>query len=103
MSAKIIPTPAARLDLDRIFSYFVAKNRPHVAAQFNDAFEETLAFIADFPEMGVPLDSKKKRLAGMRIKPIRRFKKYLIYYRVQTDGVYIMRIFHGHQDIESLL
>jgi plasmid stabilization system protein ParE len=103
MSVKVIPTIAARLDLDRIFTYFVEQQRPDLAAQFNDAFEETLGFIADFPELGIPLDSEKKRLANVRIKPVHGFGKYLAYYRVSADGVYVLRVFHGHQDIETLL
>jgi plasmid stabilization system protein ParE len=62
-----------------------------------------LAFIANFPELGIPLDSERKRLANIRIKPIRGFEKYLAYYRMQGDGVYILRVFHGHQDIENRL
>jgi toxin ParE1/3/4 len=71
--------------------------------RFNEAFEETLAFIADFPELGFPHDSDKKRLAKVRIKPIHGFEKYLAFYRVESAGVYILRVFHGHQDIENLL
>ena len=103
MSSQVIPTVAARLDLDGIFTYFVEQNRPDVAARFNDAFEETLAFIAEFPDLGVPLDSEKKRLANVRIKPVHGFEKYLVYYRGTADGVYVLRVFHGHQDIENFL
>jgi toxin ParE1/3/4 len=103
MSVIVIPTLLARLDLDRIFAYFVEQKEPDVAARFNEAFEETLAFIAEFPELGIPHDSEKKRLAGVRIKPIHGFEKYLAFYRVAADGVYVLRIFHGHQDIENLL
>lgn len=60
MSVKVIPTVAARLDLERIFAYFVADKRPDLASSFNKAFEEMLGFIADFPELGIPLDSNKK-------------------------------------------
>ena len=103
MSVKILPTVVARMDLDRIFTHFVEQNRPDVAARFNDAFEETLAFIAEFPELGGPLDSEHHRLANVRIKPIHGFEKYLAYYRVSAEGIFVLRVFHGHQDIEKLL
>ena len=75
MSIKVIPTVAARLVLDRIFTYFVEQQRPDLAVQFNDAFEKTLGSIADSPELGIPLDSEKKRWASVRIKPVRGFEK----------------------------
>ena len=70
MKAKVIPTLLARLDLDRIFAYFVAQQRQDIVERFNDAFEETMAFLSDFPEAGFPLDSDRPRLANIRIKPV---------------------------------
>lgn len=103
MSAYVIPTMAARDDLQRILVYFLDENEPNVAARFANAYEETVRFIGDFPELGIPWESAEPRLNNVRVKLIHGFEKYLVFYRLSGDRAYILRIFHGHQNIENLL
>ncbi len=103
MSVHINRTVASREDLQRIFTYFLDQKVPEVAARFLDAYEETLNFLADFPELGSPWESDRKRLANVRVKSIRGFERYLVFYRFSVHGLHVLRIFHGHQDIENLL
>ncbi|WP_309745488.1 MULTISPECIES: type II toxin-antitoxin system RelE/ParE family toxin [unclassified Chamaesiphon] len=35
--------------------------------------------------------------------PIKGFKKYLIFYRLQVDEIDVMRVLHGAQELESIL
>jgi toxin ParE1/3/4 len=103
MSINVVRTTGSRLDLRRILDYFLSQNEPTVATRFLAAFEETLQWIADFPELGGPWESDVARLKDLRVKPIQGFEKYLIFYRVTERGAMIMRLFHGHQDIENSL
>jgi plasmid stabilization system protein ParE len=103
MSVNVIETTASRNDLRRILEYFLNQNEPEVAARFVDAYDETLRFIAEFPAMGIPWESDEERLKDLRVKLVIGFAKYLVFYRVAGDRAYVKRIFHGHQDILSLL
>jgi len=103
MSVYVSETTASHQDLVRILAYFQDANEEQVAARFVEAFEETLKFIADFPELGSPWESDERRLKNVRAKPIHEFEKYLVFYRVIQNTAYILRILHGHQDIENLL
>jgi toxin ParE1/3/4 len=66
-------------------------------------YEETLAWIKRFPEMCSVFESDVPRLQRLRVKPISGFEKYLIFYRLTEQDAFIVRILHGHQDIENLL
>ena len=103
MSVNVSETTASRQDLVRIIAFFLDANEERVAERFVDVFQETMTFIADFPELGASWESDEKRLKNVRAKPIPGFEKYLIFYRVLQGTAYILRIFHGHQDIDNLL
>ena len=103
MSANVLRTTAACEDLSRILAYFLDENEPGVAARFVNGYEETLTFVADFPELGIPWESAEIRLKNVRVKPVHGFDKYLVFYRVSGKDVFVLRIFHGHQNIDSLL
>jgi len=103
MSVTVVQTSGSYQDLKRILTYFLDQNEPGVGSRFADAFDETLKSIADNPELGIPWDSEEKRLENVRVKLVQGFEKYLVFYRVLRDGVHILRIFHGHQDIENIL
>jgi toxin ParE1/3/4 len=103
MSATIVQTTGSYEDLRRILTYFIDQDERGVGSRFADAYEDTLKFIADFPELGIPWESEKPRLKHVRVKLVHGFEKYLVFYRVSGDTVYVLRILHGHQDIENIL
>jgi toxin ParE1/3/4 len=103
MSVNVLRSSSSYEDLRRILAYFLDHDEPMVGSRFADCFEETLTFIADFPELGIPWESVKASSREYRVKPVRGFENYLVFYRISDDGVRVLRIFHGHQDIENLL
>lgn len=40
---------------------------------------------------------------GVRVFPVSRFKKYLVFYRPIQDGIEVLRVLHGARDIKGLL
>ena len=48
-------------------------------------------------------ESEEPALRDIRVWPIRGFKNHLIFYRVQTDRLEIVRVLHGAQNIEKAL
>lgn len=103
MSANVLRTTASCDDLRRILAFFLDQNEPGVAARFVNGYEKTLTFVADFPDLGIPWESEERRLNSVRVKPIQGFDKYLVFYRLSGNDVFVLRIFHGHQNIDSLL
>jgi toxin ParE1/3/4 len=99
--AKIVIRPEAESDLDAIYTY-LGRSSHLVAERFLAAVQGALETLAIMPELGSRSESSHKTLADLRIWPIRGFRKYLIFYRVLSDGIEIRRVLHGARDIESL-
>ena len=53
--------------------------------------------------MGERWESANPRLAGLRVWRIEGFPKYLIFYRLVTGGIEIVRVLHGARDIDRVL
>lgn len=74
---------------------------PDAADRFCNAVEDALIFLTHHPEAG--------RLAGFPLAPdVRRwgvsgFRSYILFYRVRTDGVLIVRLLHGARDLPPLV
>lgn len=92
----------ARLDLREHFGYLAASDY-NKALEFFDAARLTFADLARMPSMGSCYPSTQERLKNLRRWYIKGFKRYLIFYRFQTDSIEIVRILYGTQDIQTLL
>lgn len=94
MSQFRISTQAAR-DIENIWKY-VAQNNPKAADKLFDTLRTTFPKLAKFPQMG---KERPELAAYLRSFPV---KSYLIFYRPMDEGIEIVRILHGSQDIEGI-
>jgi plasmid stabilization system protein ParE len=99
----VIQTSPYQRDFARILNYLIDQDAVDVAQRFVAALDETLAFIADFPDLGHSWESRDARSQGIRYKPVIRFPNYLVFYRQTPNGILIKRLFHGSQDIQRAL
>jgi toxin ParE1/3/4 len=94
MSRFRISTQAAQ-DIENIWKY-VAPNNLKAANRLFDTLRESFPKLAKFPQMG----RERSELAPfLRSFPV---KNYLIFYRPIDEGIEIVRILHGSQDIETI-
>lgn len=94
MSRFRISTQAAQ-DIENIWKY-LAENNLKAADRLFDTLRESFPKLAKFPQMG----KQRSELAPLlRSFPV---KNYLIFYRPIDEGVEIVRILHGSQDVETL-
>jgi toxin ParE1/3/4 len=100
--APVILQPAAQRDLADCADYFAERSLP-TAVRFAQAVAETLRQVATMPDLGSPLDLPNPALAELRFWPVRRFKKYLLFYRVEPHEIKVLRVLHAARDFESVL
>ncbi|MEA5600647.1 type II toxin-antitoxin system RelE/ParE family toxin [Nostoc sp. UHCC 0252] len=94
MSRFRISTQAAQ-DIENIWKY-IAPNNFKAANKLFDTLRESFPKLAKFPQMG----RERSDLAPLlRTFPV---KNYLIFYRLIDEGIEIVRILHGLQDIETI-
>lgn len=102
MTSRVIKQPKARRDITQLGLY-LKQHSPAAARRFLDAVEQACRKLAAMPEMGSLWGAPEPELAGLRCWPIHRFENYLIFYRPLPDGIEVVRVLHGSQDVERLL
>ncbi len=94
MSKYIISQPAIR-DLESISSYFANVNI-EAGEKFLQGFSKRCQQIASFPNIGRSYDDLQSGLRGLPLEG------YIILYRANDDGIEIVRVANGRQNLPSL-
>jgi len=94
MSIYII-SPSASRDLNQIADYFLPRNLEKGEKLFKD-FNNKCKNLANFPNIGRSYAHVRHSLRGLPLNG------YIILYQVIDDGVEIIRVVSGRQDLESL-
>jgi len=92
---KLIVAPAAQQDLTDIFTY-IAKENLDAASSFLEEITTKIGWITTSNFSGVARDWIRP---GLRALP---FKKRCIYFRTDSETVYIIRVVHTRQDVAQV-
>jgi toxin ParE1/3/4 len=101
MPRSITKSPQAFRDLIDIASY-IAHDSIESSERFLDAAEETMKKLLKTPEIGSLCPFQNPLARGIRVWPIRRFRRYLVFYRADSNGVDVVRVLHGARDWQSI-
>lgn len=88
-------TPRASSDLDDIFD-FIAKSSRSSAANVIEAIETKSYLLADFPEMGAPVEDLAPGLRSFTVG------NHVIFYRPSKDGIEVIRVLRGGRAFPSI-
>ena len=95
MVRTIIWTEKAQRELLEILKYWNHRNKSKLfSARLNKLIEEQLNLISEFPKIGRTTD-----VLNVKVKVIH---KYLLYYEIIEDELYVLTLRHGSADPESL-
>ncbi|MFN7924529.1 MAG: type II toxin-antitoxin system RelE/ParE family toxin [Bryobacteraceae bacterium] len=98
---KVEVSPKARADIIRQFRYYlVTQEVPHVAVRFRKAVFETIEDLRRNYRIGKPVVEVR---VGMRSWPVRGFESIRLYYRDTSNGLCVVRILHGAQNVRRIL
>ena len=89
-------------DLIAISTYISVYNLD-AGDRFLYAAESTFQQLVKMPGLGRFCGFTHPKLTQVRQYPVKGFKKYLIYYQLQSDITDVIHVLHGSQDIEALL
>lgn len=103
MTPGVNKTDQAKRDLLAIAHYLEQTASLATAMRFLNAAQSAFESLARLPGLGSVWESPKSRLRNVRVWPIRRFRKYLIFYRPKRNGVEILRVIHGSRNIDAAL
>ena len=94
MSQYIISRPAIR-DLESISAYFTDVNI-EAGEKFLQGFSKRCKQLVSFPNIGRSYDDLQIGLRGLPLEG------YIILYRLIEDGIEIVRVVNGRQDLGTL-
>lgn len=98
----IVLTDAAVSDILEQAAWYEEQSGLKLARRWEQAVTSVLLRIATTPGGGAPCIFKAADLKGVRRVPVPRFPKHLVFYRVRSQELIILRIVHGARDLESL-
>jgi toxin ParE1/3/4 len=89
-------TPTSSRDIEGIMDYLADVNSFEVAEAFLTKLNQKCAKLAQFPSLGRSRSELSLGLRSFSTNP------YLIFYRQVNDGIEIMRVVSGYQDLRAL-
>jgi toxin ParE1/3/4 len=92
---QLVISEQATRDLADIWLY-IANDSPQTADTFLDSIFDSCKLFCSSPDMGRARD---ELLPGLRSFPI---KRYVIFYRLRSNSVEVVRVLSGYRDIDSL-
>jgi toxin ParE1/3/4 len=90
-------------DLLQVHDYLREQATSALADRFLMAVERTMEQIRRYPAAGSLFRPRLISLAGLRWWPIAEFPRYLVYYRVESGVLDIVRVLHGARDAKREL
>lgn len=89
--------PAALADLAAIYD-FIEPDSPKRARHFVEDIRTRCRVLRDHPQLGV---ARPDLGPDIRILPLR--NRSIVAYRIAEDAIYLVRVFYGGQDYETIL
>jgi toxin ParE1/3/4 len=99
---KVIRRPEARRDIIAAATYIAEHAGFNASERFLKATDNAFDTLSLMPRMGVLRDYGNPDFAGMRMWPVPRFNKYLIFYLVTEEELEIVRVLHGARNIQEI-
>jgi toxin ParE1/3/4 len=84
-------------------AHYIGRHQPLAAARFMDAVDDATRQLADHPELGSLCEVDHPRLRDVRVWTIPSFRNHLIFYRVTSTEIIILRVLHGAQNWKEIL
>lgn len=101
MGFAVLLTNDAAHDLEEIYNYIDLHDSSQKAGYVLERIDRVFSSLSEFPDRGI----YPKELLALGIREFREvfFKPYRIIYRVMDNIVYVILIFDGRRDVQSLL
>jgi toxin ParE1/3/4 len=92
----------AQDDIARTFAR-IAPHNLQAALRVNHAIESAVEYLSENPGGGAMCELDDPRTADYRFWPLKKYRKYLVIYRPTADGIEVLRVLHGAQDMRRVL
>ena len=98
---RVVVHPAADQDLDEQALYYLERGATKTALRWYDQVAPTFELLAGQPEMRP--QTAREALRGIRSWAISGFDRHDVFYRPLENGIEVVRVLRGAQDIDAML
>lgn len=95
--------PLAWIEINADLDFLEGEAGVHVSERMLDGLMKSFEVLANNPEIGVRCGFRRRETRRLRRWPVKGFENWLIFYEPSEDGVEIVHVLHGAQDIQGLL
>jgi plasmid stabilization system protein ParE len=96
----VVYRPQFWLDLEAGVAYLAGEASPEIASRWHEEVMATVRRVENQPDLGRP--RRDLTPSGIRSLIVRRYPRYLLFYRWHEDTIEILRIKHGMMDLPQL-
>ena len=100
---KVSIRPRAIADIEECATYLADNATQETSLRFRSAIMQAVEQIEFMPGAGSPRQVRNPRLSGLRMWIVPGFRNYLLFYLTPQGVAEIIRLFHGAQDVDSIL
>lgn len=98
----LVVSDAALADILEQGDWYALQSGPRLSNRWERAVTNSLLKLTKNPRTGSLCKFNAEEIRDVRRTPIPGFPKHLIFYRIEGNGVLILRVLHGARDLESL-
>lgn len=101
-SIRLTRHPEVYSDIAEIHAY-IAKSDPGAAAAFLGALKLVFDDLIRFPEIGVLYPARHRDGSVVRVRAVKRFRKFLVFYRYDGEEIRVLYVTHSARDLDGVL
>ena len=101
MTLRFDITPIAQDDILDLALY-LSNQSTEASIRFFDNVFLSIQRLSEMPELGSIYYFDHADVYNIRIWPVKGFRNYLIFYRIKSDCIQILRVLHGSTNYEML-
>ena len=91
------------LDDLQIIRRAIEQDNPEAAVRVMAAAQRVCQLLAEHPEFGRRREFSKRKLAGIRSFVVTEYPNYVVFYRIASGAVEVVRVLHGARNIDEAL
>jgi plasmid stabilization system protein ParE len=99
---KLSLSDAAATDILEQADWYERQANTRLSRRWNRAVWSALSLLAGYPRSGALCTFTSRELREIRRAYVSGFPKHLIFYRIESDRIFVLRVAHGARDLESL-
>jgi toxin ParE1/3/4 len=100
---RLVFSDAAIADILEQAEWYSTQSGKPLAARWETAVTSSIMRIVDWPKTGTLCHFQSSELRQLRRIAIPGFPKHLLFYKFDSDEVFVLRVIHGARGLEELL